>query len=159
MRSGRSEANAFQQWYQRRKLDALCYVGHKFEDPVGHEESCPCTDDDYEWSVGIPFVNAPSAHCAYSDFNYVRQDGDCVAAGPEAVPAGTCNRKDDQYLGSSGYRLIPGNACDQTTGVVKDKPYIKDCSSARPEDGRASHVVVGNQEYSIVASSLSAARI
>ncbi len=59
MRSGRSEANAFQQWYQRRKLDALCYVGHKFEDPVGHEESCPCTDDDYEWSVGIPFVNAP----------------------------------------------------------------------------------------------------
>lgn len=38
-----------QQWYQRRKLDAQCYVGHKFEDPVGHEESCPCTDADYEW--------------------------------------------------------------------------------------------------------------
>lgn len=41
--------NVLQQWYQRRKLDAMCYVGHKFEDPVGHEEPCACTDDDYEW--------------------------------------------------------------------------------------------------------------
>lgn len=37
------------QWYRRRKADADCYVGHKFEDPVEHEENCPCTDEDYEW--------------------------------------------------------------------------------------------------------------
>ena len=37
------------QWYSRRKLDAECYVGHKFEDPVGHEENCPCTEEDFEW--------------------------------------------------------------------------------------------------------------
>ena len=38
-----------QQWYKRRKSDANCYVGHKFEDPREHEENCPCEDDDYEW--------------------------------------------------------------------------------------------------------------
>ena len=81
---------------------------------------------------------------ASSDFNYVLQDGECVAAGPEPVPAGTCNRNDDKYLGSSGYRLIPGNSCDKGSGVIKDEPIMKDCSSARPEDGAASHVVVSN---------------
>ncbi|RXK41140.1 signal sequence binding protein [Tremella mesenterica] len=112
------------QWYKRRKLDALCYVGHKFEDPVGHEENCPCTDKDYE-----------------CDFNYVRSCHECVPVGPEAVPAGTCAKQDDQYLGSSGYRLIPGNTCDRESGVKKDEPVMKDCSSARPENGQASHVV------------------
>jgi hypothetical protein len=38
-----------QQWYRRRKLDAVCYVGHKFEDPEEHEESCDCVAEDYEW--------------------------------------------------------------------------------------------------------------
>lgn len=37
------------QWYRRRKPDADCYVGRKFEDPVEHDENCPCTNDDYEW--------------------------------------------------------------------------------------------------------------
>ncbi|WWD19083.1 hypothetical protein CI109_103541 [Kwoniella shandongensis] len=112
------------QWYQRRKLDAQCYVGHKFEDPVGHEENCACTDEDYE-----------------CDFNYVRQDGECVAVGPEPVPAGTCNKKDDTYLGSSGYRKIPGNTCEKGSGKAKDDPVQKQCESARPENGKASHVV------------------
>jgi hypothetical protein len=40
-----------QQWYRRRKLDAVCYVGHKFEDPEEHEESCDCVAEDYEWCV------------------------------------------------------------------------------------------------------------
>ncbi|KAK4688992.1 hypothetical protein P7C73_g1101, partial [Tremellales sp. Uapishka_1] len=112
------------QWYQRRKLDAKCYVGHKFEDPVGFEENCACTDDDYE-----------------CDFNYVRQDGVCVATGPEAVPAGTCVRQDDQYLGSSGYRKIPGNTCENKSNYGKDEPIMKDCKSARPENGKASHYI------------------
>jgi photosystem II stability/assembly factor-like uncharacterized protein len=37
------------QWYKRRKLDAKCYVGDKFQDPVGHEEPCECDDQDFEW--------------------------------------------------------------------------------------------------------------
>ncbi|ODN82335.1 signal sequence binding protein [Cryptococcus wingfieldii CBS 7118] len=112
------------QWYQRRKLDAPCYVGHKFEDPVGHEENCACADEDYE-----------------CDFNYVRQDGECVAVGPEPVPPGTCNKPDGKYLGSSGYRRIPGNTCENRSGQAKDSPINKDCSDARPESGSPSHVV------------------
>jgi hypothetical protein len=46
---GRGGAWLTQQWYKRRKLDAQCYVGHKFEDPVGHEDPCPCEKWDYEW--------------------------------------------------------------------------------------------------------------
>jgi hypothetical protein len=38
-----------QQWYWRRKPDADCYIGKKFEDTVEYEENCPCEDDDYEW--------------------------------------------------------------------------------------------------------------
>jgi hypothetical protein len=45
----------FQQWYKRRKPGADCYVGHKFEDPVEHDENCPCVDSDYEWLV-LPLV-------------------------------------------------------------------------------------------------------
>lgn len=37
------------QWYKRRKLDAKCYVGDKFSDPVGHLEDCACTEKDFEW--------------------------------------------------------------------------------------------------------------
>lgn len=40
---------ALQQWYKRRKPDADCYVGEKFNDPVVHEDKCECTDLDYEW--------------------------------------------------------------------------------------------------------------
>ncbi|ORY35539.1 hypothetical protein BCR39DRAFT_567933 [Naematelia encephala] len=123
------------QWYQRRKLDALCYIGHKFKDPVGHEEDCPCTDTDYE-----------------CDFNYVRQDGECVAVGPETVPAATCAKPDDKYLGSSGYRKIPGNTCDQSSGIRKDEKIEKPCSLARPENGKASHVT---HEFDTIVSQYS----
>jgi Sortilin, neurotensin receptor 3, C-terminal len=45
-----------QQWYKRRKPDVDCYVGHKFEDPVEHDENCPCQDSDYEWSVTLSHI-------------------------------------------------------------------------------------------------------
>lgn len=61
-----------------------------------------------------------------SDFNFVRQDGECVPVGPEPVPAGTCLKDTDQYLGSSGYRKIPGNGCVQ--GIKLDEKVMKDCS-------------------------------
>lgn len=40
-----------QQWFMRRKADADCVVHEKFKDPVGREEDCPCSDEDYEWFV------------------------------------------------------------------------------------------------------------
>lgn len=37
------------QWYRRKKIEADCYVGHKFEDPIVQMENCPCSDIDFEW--------------------------------------------------------------------------------------------------------------
>ena len=42
-----------QQWYKRRKPDANCYVGEKYNDPVTHEDNCECTAADYEWYVDL----------------------------------------------------------------------------------------------------------
>ena len=42
-----------QDYFRRRKADAGCVVAEKFKDPVGREENCICTDEDYEWYVNI----------------------------------------------------------------------------------------------------------
>ncbi|OCB88754.1 signal sequence binding protein [Sanghuangporus baumii] len=110
------------QWYRRRKTDAECYVGHKFDDPVEHEDNCPCTDADYE-----------------CDYNYIRNGDSCVPAGPEPIPPDVCRDMSGKYMGSSGYRLIPGNSCDRSRGIVKDEPVEKDCSQALPQEGEVTH--------------------
>ncbi|KAK7031441.1 Sortilin [Favolaschia claudopus] len=107
------------QWYKRRKPDVDCYVGEKFTDPVEHEDPCPCTDADYE-----------------CDYNFVRDGDKCVAVGPEPIQAGLCKTKEQTYLGSSGYRKIPGNTC---TGGSKDDKVSKKCSSAQPAAGEITH--------------------
>ncbi|CAL1713879.1 unnamed protein product [Somion occarium] len=100
------------QWYKRRKADADCYVGDKFTDPVEHEDNCPCTDEDYE-----------------CDYNFVRQSDKCIPAGPEPIPAGICGDPTKTYMGSSGFRRIPGNTCDREKGLKKDEPKEKPCSA------------------------------
>lgn len=40
----------------RRKADADCVVAEKFKDPVGVEENCACSDEDYEWYVACAFI-------------------------------------------------------------------------------------------------------
>ncbi|KAF8579723.1 Oligoxyloglucan reducing end-specific cellobiohydrolase [Ramaria rubella] len=110
------------QWYNRKKPDADCYVGNKFEDPVTHEENCPCEDEDYE-----------------CDFNFVRVGSSCEPQGPEPIPAGVCEDPNDTFLGSSGYRLVPGNTCNQNEGVKKDARVNKPCSKAQLPEGEISH--------------------
>ncbi|TCD61550.1 vacuolar protein sorting/targeting protein PEP1 [Steccherinum ochraceum] len=110
------------QWYRRRKEGANCYVGEKFTDPIEHEDSCPCTDEDYE-----------------CDYNFIRQGDKCVPAGPEPIPAGVCAQPDDHYMGSSGWKKIPGNTCDRERGVKKDEPVNKPCSAAQPAEGEVVH--------------------
>jgi hypothetical protein len=69
-----------------------------------------------------------------SDYNFVRSaNGECVPVGPEPIPAGICsgNREGEKYMGSSGYRLVPGNTCTKAGGVVLDTPVQKDCSKGR----------------------------
>lgn len=110
------------QWYRRRKADADCFVGQKFDEPVEHEENCPCTDDDYE-----------------CDYNFIRNGDQCVPMGLEPVPAGVCRDSRGKYLGSSGWRLIPGNTCIRKGDGDKDEPIEKDCSQAQPEEGEVAH--------------------
>ncbi|KAG6872852.1 vacuolar protein sorting/targeting protein PEP1 [Termitomyces sp. Mi166 len=108
------------QWYKRRKPNADCFVGEKYTDPVEHEEDCECTDADYE-----------------CDYNFVRSGDECVPVGPEPIPAGVCDGDEDTYLGSSGYRKIPGNTCRD--GIKKDEKVRKKCSQAAPKEGDVIH--------------------
>lgn len=114
------------QWYKRRKADADCFVQDKFHDPVGREDPCPCSDDDYE-----------------CDFGYVTDDtGKCIPTGKEAIPPGGCTNGKTTYQGSSGYRRIPGNTCDASRGVRKDALVEKPCEQGAPQPG-----TIASQRY------------
>ena len=65
-----------------------------------------------------------------SDYNFIRQDDKCVPAGPEPIPAGVCAANDPKqtFMGSSGYRLIPGDTCDREEGLKKDEKVEKSCA-------------------------------
>ncbi|CDS81921.1 related to VPS10 domain-containing receptor SorCS1 precursor [Sporisorium scitamineum] len=112
------------QWYKRRKPDADCFIQDKFHDPEGKEDPCPCTDADYE-----------------CDFGFARDtQGSCVPTGNEHIPEGACVKPDDTYLGSSGYRKVPGNTCDASKGIRKDEKTQKSCSGKNvPQKGKVLH--------------------
>jgi len=102
------------QFFRRRKADAECFVDEEFKDPVPEYEPCVCTAEDYE-----------------CDFNFVKSDsGECIPAGPLALPKGVCKSPEDKFKASSGYRLIPGNACIKTGGVIKDEPVERPCKES-----------------------------
>jgi hypothetical protein len=71
----------------------------------------------------------------------VLHEGKCLPLGPEPISADVCkpDSGDDTYLGSSGYRLIPGNTCDRTKGVKKDEWVKKPCSQAEAPEGEIQH--------------------
>lgn len=122
--SGHECIMGHKQWFWRRKKGADCYIGDKFKDPESHSEHCLCTDADYE-----------------CDYNYVRQGDECVPMGPEPIPEGVCvgDAPNQTYMGSSGYRLIPGNTCKKEGGVIKDERVKKDCDKAQPSEGSVVH--------------------
>ncbi|KAI1758916.1 Oligoxyloglucan reducing end-specific cellobiohydrolase [Hypoxylon sp. FL1150] len=110
------------QKYLRRKKEAKCFMKEEFKDPLPESEPCECSDADFE-----------------CDFNFVRQDGECVPAGPIIAPEGACkeDNPDETFMGSSGWRLIPGNECKE--GVQKDKQKEWKCSDAKgPSTGPGS---------------------
>lgn len=105
------------QYYMRRKKDADCFVNQEFKDPEVKTEPCECGEADFE-----------------CDFNFVRSpDGtECIRSGDLIVPDGECKAlgEDDTFLGSSGWRLIPGNDCKRRDGKQKDDPEPRNCSEA-----------------------------
>ncbi|KAJ7446295.1 Oligoxyloglucan reducing end-specific cellobiohydrolase [Mycena latifolia] len=107
------------QRYKRRKPDTECYVGQTLTEPDESFDYCACADADYE-----------------CDYNYIREGDDCVSVGPHKIPAGACKTSRDSFMGSSGYRKVPGNVC---TGGTKDRPVLKSCSPAHPGVGDIVH--------------------
>ncbi|KAJ7128312.1 Oligoxyloglucan reducing end-specific cellobiohydrolase [Mycena epipterygia] len=109
----------YRQQHKRRKPHADCYVGSLIPEPGHYDESCPCTDTDYE-----------------CDYNYIREDDVCIPVGREKIPIGACRNSYDIFMGSSGYRKVPGNAC---TGGSKDHRVPKPCSPDPRGEGDIIH--------------------
>ena len=64
------------------------------------------------------------------------EDGkNCTLAAPLTPPVGECQNPDDTYLGSSGWRLIPGNACRREGGENLDARIERPCDSAPGNNG------------------------
>lgn len=111
------------QFFRRRKPDADCFVDEEFKNPQPEFEPCACADEDFE-----------------CDYNFVREGDGCVQAGALVVPDGACKGGEEgSFVGSPGYRLIPGNACRRDEGGVrKDEPVEHRCSGSAkpPADGK-----------------------
>ncbi|KAI1770918.1 Oligoxyloglucan reducing end-specific cellobiohydrolase [Hypoxylon cercidicola] len=118
------------QKYRRRKKDANCFIKEEFNDPIPEFTPCPCTNADFE-----------------CDFNFVRDGDECTPAGPIVAPEGACkaDNPEETFMGSSGWRLIPGNECERTGGDQKDKQKEWKCSDAKgltngPSSDKIEHV-------------------
>lgn len=102
------------QSFRRRKKKAECFLKQPFKHPEPQTKNCDCTDLDYE-----------------CDFNFVREDGKCIAKGPVIPPEGVCRdgKPDATFKGTSGYRKIPGNTCKPTKEMdEKYKDVERKCS-------------------------------
>ncbi|EAL84891.1 vacuolar protein sorting/targeting protein PEP1 [Aspergillus fumigatus] len=101
-----------QQFFNRRKANADCFVDEEFKDPQPIFEPCKCSFEDFE-----------------CDFNFVRsEDGkSCVPTAPLVPPVGRCQKQTDTFMGPSGWRLIPGNTCTREGGENLDKVVERPC--------------------------------
>ncbi|KAK7744939.1 vacuolar protein sorting/targeting protein PEP1 [Cytospora paraplurivora] len=108
------------QKYRRRKKEADCFIKQEFHLVEVETTDCECMDADFE-----------------CDYNFRREDDKCVAVGPIIAPEGACEnaKPDDVFMGSSGWRLIPGNTCKRT-GEQKDAPVQRKCADSQspPKD-------------------------
>ena len=82
-----------------------------------------------------------------SDYNFIRQGDKCVPVGPEPIPPGVCPAHDpnQMYMGSSGYRRIPGNTCHRDGGKQKDDPVQKPCSNGSCTFAKEVRVLIFSQ--------------
>ncbi|KAH0608049.1 uncharacterized protein H6S33_002101 [Morchella sextelata] len=113
------------QFFWRRKKNAKCYIDDLYKDPEPQEDVCKCTEEDFE-----------------CDFNYVRENGKrkdkCVKAkgAKFPTPSGECKKPEDTFMGSSGYRKIPGNDCEGGKDLDKKvETSCKDAATAPPSNG------------------------
>ena len=114
------------QYYRRRKADADCFIDEEFKDPEPGFEECECTNADFE-----------------CDYNFVRDGDECVPAGTVPVPDGECKDPEGTFMGSSGYRLIPGNDCKRGKGAQKDEAIERPCKDSvkSPASGKIENTI------------------
>lgn len=106
------------QWYRRRKADADCFVDEEFKDPQPEYEPCACAKEDFECDYNfIPSEDGEKCHPYKS--KPIFKDGECES-------------EEGTYMGSSGFRLIPGNDCDRKAeGAVElDEEVERPCKEA-----------------------------
>ena len=106
-----------EQWYRRRKWDADCFVDEEFKDPVPEFKRCACTKEDFECDTDfLPSDNGEK----------------CIPAGTMPIPEGKCKNPEDTFTGSSGFRRIPGNNCDENAkGAVElDREVERPCKDS-----------------------------
>lgn len=72
--------------------------------------------------------------------------GGCTLVGPEPTPPGQCLREGDKFMGSSGFRLIPGNTCDVKRGIMKDAKVEKPCHAGQETPGLVTHQSVSGRD-------------
>ncbi|KAJ5761856.1 uncharacterized protein N7511_005238 [Penicillium nucicola] len=102
------------QFYYRRKANADCFIKKEFTISAPEFKPCKCTAEDFE-----------------CDYNFVRSEDrkECVPAVSLTPPAGKCKESDEKYMGPSGWRLIPGNACIREGGEDFDREIERSCSN------------------------------
>ena len=84
-------------------------------------------------------ANGLDSVAARSDYNFAPDGADCIPVGPEPIPSGSCLRETDTFMGSSGFRLIPGNTCDVGRGIKKDASKSKPCRAGQATPGHITH--------------------
>jgi hypothetical protein len=104
--------------YKRRKADADCTVDKKFKDPEISSKPCACTTEDFE----CDFNFAPDLKSSESSGSL-----NCIRVGPTHDQPSTC-KPGEKYLGSAGYRKLPGNKCEG--GVNLDKKVETECQGS-----------------------------
>ncbi|KAK1073256.1 vacuolar protein sorting/targeting protein PEP1 [Friedmanniomyces endolithicus] len=115
------------QMFRRRKADSECFVDEEFKDPEPVMENCKCTEADFE--------------CDYEqNFRWDAESKKCVVGGALRVPVGKCEDGSETYMGTSGYKLIPGNTCTRRGGKELDEPVERDCkdTGGPPATGKIS---------------------
>ncbi|KAL4867861.1 hypothetical protein BDV12DRAFT_111518 [Aspergillus spectabilis] len=111
------------QFFRRRKANADCFVAEAFNSSMSVFEPCKCTTEDFE--------------CEYMR----TEDGkDCVPPKSLTPPEGKCKDSTGTFLGPSGWRLIPGDACLREGGVDLDKDIELPCKDAN--DGPRSKDII-----------------
>lgn len=120
------------QSFTRRKKNADCFMKQEHHLVEVQTNDCECTKADFE-----------------CDYNFRREGDECVRAGPMIAPDGACvNAKPgDTFMGSSGWRIIPGNTCKRTSSKQLDDPTERQCSDSHsPPKTPASGKIVPTQK-------------